>query len=206
MLRDQLSEFTIAFFENALFSWAMNNMPVVVVFLLIIFLTWYIRGIISDYRHRFIKMEDDMVYMKFRLNNIEAKLDTLIMHLVAAQHIGPDILKSRSPIQLTDIGVKILVDMGGKDYVDNHINELIVQMEKQSFTSGLDVQNYCRVLLFERINDKGLTSVKSYLFNTPIYKISDTNSISLDLTVAVNIIGVYLRNKFFEKHPELANG
>lgn len=79
-------------------------------------------------------------------------------------------------------------------------------MQSQGFKSGLDVQNYCTILLNERINDTDLIPVKDYIFSKPEYIISDQNKVPLDMTVAITIMGIYLRNKYFEKYPELHKG
>ena len=48
------------------------------------------------------------------------------------------------------------------------------------------------------------THVKNYIYNNPVYKVSDTESVPIDLTKMANIIGIYLRDLYLQKHPELS--
>jgi hypothetical protein len=92
-----------------------------------------------------------------KVDRIESKLDGLIVRFDALagsfygliSNLNPmakekhDMFLGKSPIELTDVAVNILNEMGGKTYVDNNLVVLLDAMEKQDFKSGLDVQNYC---------------------------------------------------------------
>jgi len=200
--------------QDSLFTWLATNYPLLTGIILIVLITGVIVYRFSGLVHRFRKTENDcgqlnnnQIALNKRLGSIDSKLNTLIIHLSSTKKIDSNLFRTQSPIELTEAGSKILSDMGGKNYVDSHLETLINQIQKQDFKSGLDVQNYCSVMLNERIiEDDALIPVKNYIYTNPIYKIDDNTSIPLDLTVSVTIMGIYLRNKYFEKYPELKHG
>ena len=156
------------------------------------------------------RLEKTTNEINFRLdkttNEINLRLDKLISHLSATNKIDADAVRSLSPIELTVDSMKMLIDMGGKDYIDTYFHSLLTKMEERHFESGLDVQDYCRLILFDKFDNKELVPIRNFIFNHPVYNASDTVSITLNSWVAISIMGIYLRNKYFEKHPELLNG
>jgi len=117
-----------------------------------------------------------------RLTNVEVKLDGLIDALTETGKITPDSLQGRSPLELTEIGEKIIIDTGGKHYIDTHLAFLLRKLERRTFKSPLDVQRYSFILLIERMKDDGLIPVKNYIFVNPMYRVSDTRNIQLTLS------------------------
>jgi hypothetical protein len=156
---------------------------------------------------RMFSLEQRMTSLERKVDMLEAKFDrkfdALIAVLTAAKIINPEYHQARSPLQLTDTGTQVLIEMGGKVYVDDNLNDLLFEIEQKNFRSALDVQDYCMVLLWERNRDDAWVQIKDFIFRNPEYKINEQSSKPLDMVRAVSIIGIYLRNRYFEKHPEL---
>jgi hypothetical protein len=172
---------------------------------------------------RFKKTEEDCKGVKTELTRIETSVEgvkesvnvmnsslmNLIMYLKTKdKSLDTSLLFIiRSPIQLTEFGHHLLDDIGGKVAIDNNIEELLSKMETQDFKSGLDVQNYASLLIMTAFNnDEIFTSVKNYMFANPVYRYNDGEKIlqcQLDMTTVNTVLGIYLRDKYFEKHPEL---
>jgi hypothetical protein len=109
---------------------------------------------------------------------------------------------AKSPIQLTDSGIEILKATGGDRYVEGNLQYLISEMEKETYKSALDVQTFARTLLIKEIDSDQFTSIKNYIFQHPTYKIKE-EQIPIDIGIVTSIIAIYLRDKYFEKHPAL---
>lgn len=202
--------------EDQIFAWLAKNYPtvttVVVIVMLSCWFTWWIRGRIIHYRSRLEKTESDCCVISKehipglygQLTGIDSKLSALIVALVATKKIDPALFITKSPRELTDLGIKILTDSGGKKFIDDRADTFVGGLEKQNFTSGLDVENHISVMMTEMFyNDDSLKPVKDFLFQHPSYRVDDKTNLPLDITVMVLIMGLYLRNKYFEKHPDL---
>lgn len=142
-------------------------------------------------------------HLEARLDTFEHKFDVLIALLSGAKLIDLDFLKARSPLELTETGHQALVDMGAKNYIDQNLPALIREIELKKFTGAYDVQEYCNVLIWERMWDADWQPVREFVFNHPVYRVNETKSLPLDIMTAVALTKVYLRNKYFEVHPEL---
>lgn len=115
-----------------------------------------------------------------------------------------DLFKAHSPIQLTDLGSEILDKIGGKIYIDNNSEYLLNKLAKEPIKSALDVENYSRILLLQEYNTDAFTPIKNYIYQNPVYK-NGSAEVTLDTATISNVMGIYLRDKYFEKHPELKN-
>jgi hypothetical protein len=154
---------------------------------------------LNDFKNHLTRIDE-------RLTRLERRFDQLILVLQSTKKMNVRLLESNSPLELTALGHKILVEMGGKQFVDMHLARLVKQIEEQNFKSPLDVQDYCSVVLNEFVNDDGFLPIKDYIFKMPMYKISDSNIIQMDLSVALSIMGIYLRNQFFKSSHFELNG
>jgi hypothetical protein len=106
-------------------------------------------------------------------------------------------------MELTDLGFKILVEIGGRDYIDKYAARLIAEVENRNPKSGLDVQTYSNIVLTEKSSEDEFLDIKNNLFQNPTYTLGDSRQLPLDLGVATQIMGIYLRNKYFERYPDL---
>ena len=145
----------------------------------------------------------DSVSVKDQLTKISNSIDKLFVFLNQQhQNFPTDLFVSKSPIQLTEFGEQVLLGFGGKSYIDNGLNSLIASMEKENFKSALDVQNFAQSLLFSQTQSNEFTHIKNFIFNNPKYVI-EGKGVDLTLPLALNLMSIYLRNKFFEVYPEL---
>lgn len=135
--------------------------------------------------------------------NLGSSFDSLLVYLKSKDvTLDPRLIKAFSPIQLTEIGHAILEKSGGKTYVENNLGSLITDMEAQKFKSALDVQNYATIFFIKNFNSDDLITIRNYIYQNPTYKTAD-GEIQINISVINQIMGIYLRDKYFEKHPEL---
>ena len=197
---------------SLIWKWIGDNYPALLIIAVIAWLSWKARGIF----HRFEKTEaeckkiEDTVAPRLTsidktLNSIDKSFHALITFL-ATKHtdFNVNLYKSNSPMQLTDLGNEILNAIGGKKYIDDNAASLIQKLSKETIKSALDVENYAKVILIQEYNSDAFTAIKNYIYQNPVYK-KDALNVSLDVATISNIMGLYLRDKYFEIHPELIN-
>lgn len=166
----------------------------------------------SSFYHRLKKIETGHDGITPQLNEItksvgslSSSFNSLVTYLSGKDStLNASLYVMRSPVQLTDLGTEILQIIGGKKYIDDNSIRLISEIEKQNFKSGLDIENYCKVILMKEFSSDSFVPIKNYMFQHPRY-VKDNNTVQLDMPTVTNIMGIYLRNKYFEKHPELQN-
>ena len=113
------------------------------------------------------------------------------------------LFQSFSPIQLTELGLEILNTSGGKSYIESHLDALLKEMENQEFKSALDVQSFATSLILKEFDSDDFIHIRNYIFQNPVYRPEGKSDIAINSPVMNQIIGIYLRDKYFEKHPEL---
>lgn len=153
-------------------------------------------------------LNDRLIKIDSSLFGIFQSINALTVYLKGKDaSMDISLFKAQSPIQLTDLGTKILYEIGGHKVIDDNLDIFISDMEKQDFKSGLDVQNYSSALILNSFSNEIFTPVKDYIFKNPVYKYNPGEGkeaqIPLDLGTVNQVIGIYLRDKYFEKHPEL---
>jgi hypothetical protein len=196
---------------------------ILLLFIAAIFATIYIMKAIA----RFKKIEGackNIPDMDNRINigvglseSIERKIDsqsekfgvlatniTTLIAFLTTKHtdLQSGLFQSFSPIQLTDLGKELLNKSGGQEYIDQNSQNLISLMEKQNFKSALDVQNYANSLLINLFNTDEFVDIRNYIYQNPLFT-SGKNSVQVNWPNINQVMGIYLRDKYFEKHPEL---
>lgn len=135
---------------------------------------------------------------------LSLNITTLIAFLTTKhKDLQTGLFKSHSPIQLTESGLDLLNNSGGKEYVENHISTILIDMESQAFKSGLDVQNYASIISIKNFNSDEFIKIRDYIYQHPVYKVSDGSELQVTSQIISQIIGIYIRDKYFDKHPEL---
>ncbi len=113
----------------------------------------------------------------------------------------------QSPMQMTDLGEKILTEIGGREFVDKQYNRLVPELKNKNIKSALDVQNLAPNIIENHVDDDSFTLIKNYLYNHPKFEVKlsegKTASVNLDLTLAFTLMGIYFRNKYLADNPNL---
>jgi len=108
------------------------------------------------------------------------------------------IINANSPLKLTPVGDKILVESGGKIFVDDNFPLFEGKISDKAPTTKFDVQLLSVQIILSEINNPGLSPVKNFLYNNPSFE-----GFNLNLNLITYVLGIYLRDKYLEKHPEL---
>lgn len=203
-------------FEIA-FKWVAENYPLLFIIAILIFSAVWITSKAKDFYHRLEGAETECEKIEGKITPSLLAIDKSINGLDKSAHAlitflttkHPDLkldllIKTNSPVQLTDLGSEILLAIGGKKYIDENTIYLINELSKESIKSALDVENYARIVLIREYSKDSFTPIKNYIYQNPEYKSGD-KSYPLDLATISNLMGIYLRDKYFEVHPELIN-
>lgn len=133
---------------------------------------------------------------------INSATNAIITYLITKDKNAALVFQSRSPVILTDTGIKLLETSGGRKYIDDNIEYLLSKMEQGKYKSALDVQNTATKIIVDEFNSDGFTPIKNYIFENPTVKIGKAN-LDNSLALISRIMSLQLRDKYFEKHPEL---
>lgn len=139
-----------------------------------------------------------------KFNSLNTSINSLVAFLTTKHgDLQSAFFKSNSPIQLTEVGLDLLTKSGGKDYIDKNATVLVTLLENENFKSALDVQNKAMIVVFNEFSTDNFITIRNYIFQNPIYRFKEGNEISINQGSINQIMGIYLRDKYFEKHPEL---
>lgn len=89
----------------------------------------------------------------------------------------------KSPLSLTEKGKALLLDCGGKDFIDNNKKNLIEAINLHHPKTAYDVQELSRQVITEQSNDDNFNAIKNFTYME-----------GLALETVINVLGIYLRD------------
>jgi hypothetical protein len=114
-----------------------------------------------------------------------------------------------SPYRLTKVGERVLEESYGKKTIDDNSDFLLEKIEEMNPKTPYDVENYAINILFENIGNEIFNDVKNYVYYSPgviPYEIEgETIDVEISMPKLLRSMSVYLRDKYFRKHPEMEN-
>jgi hypothetical protein len=138
------------------------------------------------------------------------KLDALITAMEAVKHnvnlctfalikmnkLEGDKVQAFSPASLTRGGDEYLASIGMKDAIDRYSRDLLSKIERNHPRSKYDVEVSAINTMFEALTDTTpmMHAAKVYLYNHPYDRIQEV----------AYLAGLYLRDRYLEAHPEIA--
>lgn len=119
------------------------------------------------------------------------------------------LVKKGSPFQITPVGRIILDKSGAKKTIDNNLDKLISLLERTEPKTPYDVENNASTVLLQNMGDDMFIDIKNFLYFSPD-KIEVSNpvtnemvEITLSIHAIIKVMSIYLRDKYFQKHPEM---
>lgn len=102
-------------------------------------------------------------------------------------------LQSYSPLKLTDKGEKLIKEIGFDNVFEKHKDDFCRFIESENPKLKYDVEKAAIKAVSALYNKEYMGFLKVYFYNNP----------SRNLKNVSPTLGVYLRDKYLEKHPEI---
>ena len=117
------------------------------------------------------------------------------------------LMRKCSPYKLTDAGDALLNVSGGKECIDDNIDFFDEEIQKLNPQVALDVESYSLHVLNSNTDKSFFNQIKDFVYNAASpYIIIDKegNKTEFEGNLTMNhvlmVMGVYLRNRYFERH------
>jgi hypothetical protein len=141
-----------------------------------------------------------------KLDALNTSIGSLVVYLKTKdKSMDAALFQSRSPLCLTAFGREFLENSGGRKFVDDNLSYLISEINKFPIKSPLDVENISSLVISNATSLDSFTPIKDYIFHKPV-RTGSTGTISLDFARVSSILGIYLRDKYLQTHPDLLKG
>lgn len=191
-----------------------EHWPVGLLIVVVIIATWRISTLYANWHHRMIHVEGECkkivedVMPTLKSVDLSTKSTAKTVHGLLIYLKGKDgtfdssLFQSHSPMSLTVLGEEILTASGGKKFVDDNLDILVTDINKNEIKSPLDVETVAPLVINMNATLDSFTAVKNFIYNMPVYK-RGSESTPLDLGKISQILGIYLRDQYLAKFPEL---
>jgi hypothetical protein len=213
---------------SELFSYLIEHNSVIAICLLLVVITYFITKKVLDYKHTLEetckKAEDahkklatlpceahsKAISKLDRLDSISAILTEMAKWIMQIDSSTIDRLTHKfSPYRLTKVGERVLEESYGKKTIDDNLDFLLGKIEGMTPKTPYDVENYAIDVLLENIGKEIFNDVKNYIYYSPgtiPYEIEGkTIDVEISMPKLLRSMSVYLRDKYFKKHPEIGN-
>jgi hypothetical protein len=204
---------------ESIFTFLIEKWPLIAIGSVLVYCTYKITDYISHWKERVKKTEDDckkidshimpkLDIIGSSITSLNGSFNNLVIHLGAKDSkLNTAVFMMKSPLQLTQLGIDILAAIGGKKYIDEHVERLVAEMDLIGVKTALDSQTIAPLIINKVSTEDSFTAIKNFAYQTPIYKTKGNTgeevAVTLDMSTISNIMGIYLRDKYLDKHPEL---
>ena len=135
----------------------------------------------NDIKDLSMRLSSDIKDLNMRFSKLEGGVerDRVI-------YVG--FLQIRSPLSITEKGMKLLEESGGKEYIDNNVASLIEDIRRKTPKSLYDVQAFSKEVVENHSGDDEFIKIKNYIFR---------HGLAFDSVIMT--LAVYLRDNAFEE-------
>jgi hypothetical protein len=200
---------------ETVFKWINDNYPILGLIIIVSAIVWLISAKYFKWTYKIESNEKDCTtittdfkILTTSITNIATSFNSLIVYLKSKDgNMDTSLFVSRSPIQLSELGTRILNTTGGNNFIDSYLGELMKSMDAYNINTALDAQNFSPIVISSFTTKDSFKAIKDFIYKNPFYKEKNNEgeelSVPLDISTVVNIMGIYLRDKYLEKHPNL---
>jgi hypothetical protein len=141
-------------------------------------------------------------------NNIVIDISRWIMKLDSGMI---DVLaKKSSPLKITPVGYIVLEKSTGRSIVDNNLEFFINELNKNPLNTSYDVEKFAFDIMLKNMSNEIFNSLKNFIYYSPeVIEITnpenqnDIVKVKISLTILLQIMGLYLRDKYLELNPKI---
>lgn len=138
---------------------------------------------IGEYKNKVDTHASDIRDLKDEHKEVRDKVIACETSLKEREPLG----RRKSPVALTDRGNKVLLESGGKDFIDESFAELNGMVDAMNPRTSYDVQEDSKKVIEALTSDVRINPLKEYLFKE-----------GMELEDIVFVLGIYLRDKILE--------
>jgi len=161
---------------------------------------------LDDHKERFAKIESLRTVVD-STNEIVTEISKWIAN--RDKKMIDTFVQKRSPYRITNIGHQILDRSGGKKAIDDNLDFYIGELEALNLKTPYDVEDKSASIVFRNLSHDMFNEIKNFIYySSDKIEMTDTDTgekkeVEVALHAILNVMGVYLRDKYFEKHPEI---
>lgn len=140
-------------------------------------------------------------------NNIVTEMSQWIMK--QDKNMVNVLIKKCSPYIITQIGRKLLADSGGEKAVDDNIDFLFSEIDDTKPTTPYDVEDQAIKVIIKNIGHEMFRPIKQFIYYSPdTFNAFDPETekertINVSLPSILHLMGIHLRDRYMEEHPEI---
>ena len=112
-----------------------------------------------------------------------------------------------SPRQLNETGKRLLTDIKGQEFLEEHKDFLFNQIDAYAPKTALDVENAANAACVACVESDIFNGFKNFIYNSPSYMIKDTNgkekSYDLSIPDICFVLSLPLRDMYLKDHPKI---
>jgi len=188
---------------SGIVNWFLQNYPFVIIIGVAIWSTWKVSSIFQ----RFEKCEDELHTLqkdhqeiKPIVFQIQSQLSQLLIYLQSNDSKLKGLIRSKSPMQLTDMGVSLLNYYQCEEFFQNNESILLAQIQDSNPKIGLDVQTKAFDILSSMKDSSAFISIKEAIYEHPVFKDVQAGEIQIDLYNICYLMSIKLRNVYLENN------
>jgi hypothetical protein len=177
-------------------------------------MAWIAANRYFHWAHRIIRTENDcfkigreiipqLGLIRSSLNTLGGSFNNLVVYLKARDaKMDSSLFISKSPIQLTGLGERVLNVLGGKGFIDKNLHRLLEGLKDYQIKTALDAQIFAPMVISGFFMDESFNEIKSYVYEHPYYREKNGDgkdiSVALDMVTVSHLMGICLRDKYLE--------
>ena len=142
--------------------------------------------------------KNEFPVFKKTLERIDKSLITLNTILIERKQLERNFYESGSAIKINELGYELLKTSFAQKLLDENINSWIIELEKIGFTSPLEVEKGSYTLMLNKMDSPEFEKIQTFTYNNKSFK-----EMPLVYSDILFVMGLYLRDKYLEKHTEI---
>jgi hypothetical protein len=148
---------------------------------------------VGKYQQKVDDLKEEKDKNSFKIDSLRTDVDTLKEFKTNAQKfIDKELYKSKSPLTLTDLGLKLVRDSGFERVFDSEKDNLASMLAERQPDTQYDVQEKARAVMDELTEYTAFESIKTFAFKN-----------GQDLGQILRAGAILLRDYYLDKHPEI---
>jgi hypothetical protein len=165
---------------------------------------------VNNLTTKFVRLDAGFSKLNNTFEDVNVKVADISQWIMKTDNSMIDtLLKKTSPYSITPIGYDILKLSGGEDAVDNNLDFFIDELKKINPETPFDVEEKSISIILNNTSKECFNPIKNYVYYSPKkIEVDDPETggkreVQISFHAILNVMGVYLRDKYLAKYPEI---